>query len=100
VAAVVLASGLSKRYGAVTAVDGVDLGVDAGEIYALLGLNGAGKTTTIRMLLGMIRPTGGAVALLGAPVGPGQRSVWARVARLVSAACVARWRGYHHGGQS
>ena len=81
--AVVSAAGLSKRYGAVTAVDGVDLRVDAGEIYALLGLNGAGKTTTIRMLLGMIRPTGGSVALLGTPVGPVQRSVWARVGYLV-----------------
>ncbi len=81
--AVVSAAGLSKRYGAVTAVDGVDLRVDAGEIYALLGLNGAGKTTTIRMLLGMIRPTTGSVALLGTAVGPGQRSVWARVGYLV-----------------
>ncbi len=80
---VVVASGLSKRYGAVTAVDRVDLRVDAGEIYALLGLNGAGKTTTIRMLLGMIRPTRGSVALLGTPVGPGRRSVWARVGYLV-----------------
>jgi ABC-2 type transport system ATP-binding protein len=80
---VVAASGLSKRYGAVTAVDGVDLRVDAGEIYALLGLNGAGKTTTIRMLLGMIRPTTGSVALLGTPVGPARRSVWARVGYLV-----------------
>jgi ABC-2 type transport system ATP-binding protein len=81
--AVVSATGLSKRYGGVTAVDGVDLRVDAGEIYALLGLNGAGKTTTIRMLLGMIRPTGGSVSLLGTAVGPGQRSVWARVGYLV-----------------
>ena len=80
---VVAASQLSKRYGPVTAVDDVDLRVDAGEIYALLGLNGAGKTTTIRMMLGMIRPTGGSVALLGTPVGPAQRSVWARVGYLV-----------------
>ncbi len=80
---VVEASGLTKRYGAVTAVDGVHLRVAAGEIYALLGLNGAGKTTTIRMLLGMIRPTGGAVALFGVPVDPARRSVWARVGYLV-----------------
>jgi ABC-2 type transport system ATP-binding protein len=81
--AVVAASGLSKRYGAVTAVDRVDLRVDAGEIYALLGLNGAGKTTTIRMLLGMIRPSGGSLALWGMPVGPAARSLWARVGYLV-----------------
>jgi ABC-2 type transport system ATP-binding protein len=77
--AVVEASGLSKRYGTVTAVHGVDLHVDAGEIYALLGLNGAGKNTTIRMLLSMIRPSGGSVALWGTPVGPATGSVWARV---------------------
>jgi ABC-2 type transport system ATP-binding protein len=77
---VVEAAGLSKRYGTVLAVDGVGLRVDAGEIYALLGLNGAGKTTTIRMLLGMIRPTAGSVALFGAPM---DRSVWARVGYLV-----------------
>src|SRR5947207_12151111 len=81
--AVVQTVGLGKRYGAVTAVDDVELGVDAGDIYALLGLNGAGKTTTIRMLLGLIRPTEGSVALLGKPVGPAQRSVWARVGYLV-----------------
>ena len=80
---VVAAAGLSKRYGAVPAVDGVCLRVDAGDIFALLGLNGAGKTTTIRMLLGLIRPTEGSVALLGTPVGPTQRSVWARVGYLV-----------------
>src|SRR2546423_4444047 len=80
---VIEASGLSKRYDTVTAVDSVDIGVDAGEIYALLGLNGAGKTTTIRMLLGMIRPSGGAVMLWGTPVAPSARSVWSRVGYLV-----------------
>jgi ABC-2 type transport system ATP-binding protein len=80
--AVVTASGLSKRYGAVTAVDGVHLRVDEAEIYALLGLNGAGKTTTIRMLLGMVRPTAGSVAVLGTPVGP-DPALWARVGYLV-----------------
>jgi ABC-2 type transport system ATP-binding protein len=83
--AVVAASGLSKRYGPVTAVDGADLRVEPGEIYALLGLNGAGKTTTIRMLLGMIRPTAGSVTLWGEPVRPTQPAVWARVGYLVEA---------------
>src|SRR5262249_23268280 len=80
---VIAASRLTKRYGTVTAVDGGDLRVDAGGVYALLGLNGAGKTTTIRMLLGMIRPTGGTVTVLGAPVTRQHRSVWARVGYLV-----------------
>ena len=48
---------LGKRYGDVTAVEGLSLRVAEGEIYTFLGLNGAGKTTTIRMLLGMIKPS-------------------------------------------
>ena len=65
--------GLTKRYrGDVLAVDGVDLRVARGEIYAFLGLNGAGKSTTIRMLLGMIKPTAGHAELFGVRVGPGR----------------------------
>jgi ABC-2 type transport system ATP-binding protein len=56
---------LSKRYGARLAVDRLSLEVKRGEIYGFLGPNGAGKTTTIRMVLGLIAPTGGAVQLLG-----------------------------------
>lgn len=50
---------LSKHYGAVRAVDGIDFDVQPGEIFGLLGHNGAGKTTTIRILSGRTRPTGG-----------------------------------------
>ena len=74
---------LTKAYGDLLAVDQVSLRVDPGEIYALLGLNGAGKTTMIRMLLGMVRPTGGHVSVLGSEVGPGQRDPWSRVGYLV-----------------
>jgi ABC-2 type transport system ATP-binding protein len=77
------ADGLTKRYGAVRAVDDVSLRVGRGEIYAFLGLNGAGKTTTIRMLLGMIRPTSGAAYLLGKPVHTDARAIWAQVGYLV-----------------
>ncbi|WP_326959562.1 ABC transporter ATP-binding protein [Amycolatopsis sp. NBC_01286] len=77
------ADGLTKRYGDVTAVEDLSLTVEPGEIHALLGLNGAGKTTTIRMLLGMVRPTAGRVALLGTRVRPGARAIWARVGYLV-----------------
>ncbi|HEY3473547.1 MAG TPA: ABC transporter ATP-binding protein [Anaerolineales bacterium] len=74
---------LTKRYGDVLAVNGVDLRVKPGEIYGFLGLNGAGKTTTIRALLGMIRPSEGHVQVLGQPVGPNGRGPWARVGHLV-----------------
>jgi len=57
--------GLVKRYGAVTAVDGVDLTVDAGDVYGFLGPNGAGKTTTLRILLGLIRSDEGEARLFG-----------------------------------
>lgn len=58
-------TGLVKRYGAVTAVGGIDLDVRAGDRYGFLGANGSGKTTTIRMLLGLVHPTAGHVELLG-----------------------------------
>jgi ABC-2 type transport system ATP-binding protein len=67
---VVEVRGLVKRFGGyVTAVDGLDLCVEAGETYGLLGPNGAGKTTTLRMLLGLVRPTSGLIRVLGRPPG-------------------------------
>ncbi|MHB8657157.1 MAG: ABC transporter ATP-binding protein [Solirubrobacteraceae bacterium] len=57
--------GLVKRYGELTAVAGVDLTVNAGDVYGYLGPNGAGKTTSLRMMLGLIRPTAGSVRLFG-----------------------------------
>ena len=57
--------GLTKQYGDLTAVDKLDLEVQAGEIFGLLGQNGAGKTTTILMLLGLTEPTAGAARVLG-----------------------------------
>ena len=68
--AAILARGLTKRYGDIAAVDGLDLTVEPGQLYGFLGPNGAGKTTTIRMALGLILPTDGEVELFGEPVGP------------------------------
>ena len=77
---------LVKRYGKITAVDGVSLRVARGEIYAFLGLNGAGKTTTIRLLLGMVKPTAGEVRVLNTRVHVGERNVWRSVGYLVETA--------------
>ncbi len=61
----VRASGLVKRFGTLTAVDGLDLRLPRGTCLALLGPNGAGKTTTIEMLEGLTRPDEGAIEILG-----------------------------------
>ena len=56
---------LTKRYNRIAAVDHLDLTVEQGELFALLGVNGAGKTTTIKMLSCLIKPTGGDALMLG-----------------------------------
>jgi ABC-2 type transport system ATP-binding protein len=65
VSAVVSISGLVKRFGSTTALDGLDLDVAPGTIHGFLGPNGAGKSTTIRILLGLLRADAGRVELLG-----------------------------------
>jgi ABC-2 type transport system ATP-binding protein len=79
-------SNLTKRYGDVTAVDGLSLRVARGEIYAFLGLNGAGKTTTIRLLLGMVKPTSGEARVLGTRIRVGDKKPWDSVGYLVETA--------------
>jgi len=63
--AVVETQALHKHFGPIHAVDGLDLAVQAGEIYGLLGPNGSGKTTLIRLLIGLLKPTSGRAAILG-----------------------------------
>jgi ABC-2 type transport system ATP-binding protein len=72
---------LTRRYGERLAVDRVSLTVRRGEVYGFLGPNGAGKTTTLRMLLGLITPTGGRATVLGGQ--PGRPEVARRVGALV-----------------
>ncbi|HRD78623.1 MAG TPA: ATP-binding cassette domain-containing protein, partial [Hyphomicrobiaceae bacterium] len=57
--------GLAKQYGATVAVDGISLDVARGECVGLLGPSGCGKTTTLRMVAGLIAPSGGSVKVLG-----------------------------------
>ncbi|MZF87637.1 ATP-binding cassette domain-containing protein [Streptomyces sp. SID5643] len=71
---------LRKHYGSHRALDGVDLTVQAGEVYGLLGPNGAGKTTLMKALLGLQRPTSGNIEIFGRPV---QRESLADVGALI-----------------
>jgi ABC-2 type transport system ATP-binding protein len=73
---------LTKRYGPVLALDGLDLDVPAGEVFGLLGPNGAGKTTTIRLLTGISRPTRGHVSVAGLDAG-GSRATQAELHRRI-----------------
>jgi ABC-2 type transport system ATP-binding protein len=65
--AIIEATGLSKHYGPVAAVDRLSFTVEAGQVVGFLGPNGAGKTTTLRMLLGLIRPDEGGAVIDGQP---------------------------------
>jgi ABC-type multidrug transport system ATPase subunit len=76
-------SGLTKRFGSIVAVDGIDLDVREGDIFGFLGANGSGKTTTVRMLLGLVLPTSGEVELFGRPMPASARDVLPQVGALV-----------------
>ncbi len=80
--------GLTRRFGRVAAVEGLELAVPLGSIYGFLGPNGAGKTTTIRMLLGLIRPTAGRVRLFGQPLEGHATDLLARTGSLVETPAV------------
>jgi ABC-2 type transport system ATP-binding protein len=80
--------GLTRRFGALTAVDALSISVERGEVFALLGANGAGKTVTIKMLTTLLRPTAGNARVAGFDIvhhAPQVRQVIGYVPQLVSA---------------
>jgi ABC-2 type transport system ATP-binding protein len=76
---------LGKNFGAVTAVQAVNLRVQQGEVFGFLGPNGAGKTTTIGMVLGLIHPTAGSITLFDQPITPSHNRALQNVGSLVGA---------------
>jgi ABC-2 type transport system ATP-binding protein len=80
---VIEVEGLTKRFGARVAVDGVELRIPRGSAFGYLGPNGAGKTTLIRMLLGLTSPTAGSMRLLGMPMPEQRAAALARVGAIV-----------------
>lgn len=80
---VLRAVGLTKRFGPITAVDGLDLEVRAGEVLGFLGPNGAGKSTTAGMILGLIAPTAGRLELFGQDIATGHAEAPRRVGAVI-----------------
>lgn len=74
---------LSKQFGDLCAVDNLSFSVSEGEVYGFLGPNGAGKSTTIRMLLTLIRPTGGQIEIFGMDLSKHRREILRRVGAVI-----------------
>lgn len=75
--------GLTKQFGAIHAVENLDLTVCRGDIYGFLGPNGAGKSTTIRMMLSLIRPSSGSIKILGQSLAEHRAAILRRVGAIV-----------------
>src|SRR5215813_40180 len=87
----VLVRGLTKSYGDVRAVAGIDLNIARGEVFAILGPNGAGKTTTVEILEGYRRRDGGEVSVLGFDPGRDRAPLKARVGIVLQKTGVDRY---------
>ena len=97
--------GLTKTYGAVRALDGLDLSIPRGGVYGVLGPNGAGKSTLFRILLGLIRASDGSAMVMGGGVGDvsamrrmGSMIETPRFPPFMTARQVLRWLALEHGG--
>ena len=102
--AVIETRGLTKTYGTVRALDGLDLSIPRGGVYGVLGPNGAGKSTLFRILLGLIRPTDGTANIMNGPVGDiahmrltGSMIETPRYPPYMTARQVLRWLALEHG---
>lgn len=74
---------VSKSYGNFLAVDGLNLSVNKGDIYGFLGPNGSGKSTTLRMLLSLIKPTSGSIAVFGKPLMQNRNYILSRIGCII-----------------
>lgn len=103
---VIHTEGLTKHYGKVVGVEGLDLEVSEGEVFGFLGPNGAGKTTTLRLLMGLLRPTSGRALVFGldtwkesvsvkAKTGyqPGEEALYLRMTGIAHVKFIAGFRG-------
>jgi ABC-2 type transport system ATP-binding protein len=84
-------TGLSKHFGKVPAVDGIDLHVPVGSVFGFLGPNGSGKTTTIRVLLGLLNPTAGTWKLFGRPMPHSAMQILPTVGALIEGPAFYPW---------
>ena len=75
--------GLTKKFGSLTAVNNLDLNVYRGDVFGFLGPNGAGKSTTIRMLLSLIKPTGGEMKIFGKSITKNRKEIFSKVGAIV-----------------
>ena len=101
---VIEVTGLTKTYGSVRALDGLDLSIPRGGVYGVLGPNGAGKSTLFRILLGLIRATDGTASVMGGPVNEvshmrrmGSMIETPRFPPYMTARQVLRWLALEHG---
>jgi ABC-2 type transport system ATP-binding protein len=102
--AVIETRGLTKTYGTVRALDGLDLSIPRGGVYGVLGPNGAGKSTLFRILLGLIRASEGSATVMGGPVNEiahmrrmGSMIETPRFPPYMTARQVLRWLALEHG---
>lgn len=87
----VICQGLTKHYGAKVAVDGVDWVVPRGSVVDLVGPNGAGKSTTLKMLIGLVHPTGGQAEVLGFDVTKDALAIRQRTGYMAEEDALFRW---------